>query len=365
MKRVVVLGSTGSIGRSTLDVIRMHPGEFEVVGLCASSNTKLLASQAVEFRVKNLGLASPAGQVPSGMDVITGSRAPLDVIKRTSPDIVVNGISGAAGFLPSMEALRSGARLALANKESLVIGGVFLTAEADSEHSAVFQCLLGENALAIRRIILTASGGPFRDRPSDSFKNITPEEALNHPTWSMGRRITIDSATMMNKGLEIIEACWLFGVGLDKVQVMIHPQSIIHSMVEFSDRSIKAQLSVPDMRLAIAFALSWPQRLELSIEPLSLEKGLSLELLPPDGEKFPALSVARSAMTRPETLPCIMNAADETAIDAFLAGRLRFDRIIEVVKKTMDTLSHYAVDSPEEIMELDHLSRKTAEALIP
>jgi 1-deoxy-D-xylulose-5-phosphate reductoisomerase len=371
----VVLGSTGSIGRSTLDVIRMHPGEFEVVGLCASSNTKLLASQAVEFGVKNLGLVSPAGQVPSGMDVMSGSHAPIDVIKRASCDIVVNGISGAAGFLPSMEALRSGARLALANKESLVIGGVFLTAEAerskapiipvDSEHSAVFQCLLGENALAIRRIILTASGGPFRDRPSDSFKDITPEEALNHPTWSMGRRITIDSATMMNKGLEIIEACWLFGVSLDKVQVMIHPQSIIHSMVEFSDRSIKAQLSVPDMRLAIAFALSWPQRLELSIEPLSLEKDLSLELSPPDEKKFPALSVARSAMTRPEALPCIMNAADETAIDAFLAGRLRFDRIIDVVKKTMDTLSHYAVDSPEEIIKLDYLSRKTAEALIP
>ena len=374
MKRVVVLGSTGSIGRSTLDVIRMHPGEFEVVGLCAWSNTKLLASQAVEFRVKNLGLVSPAGQVPSGIDVMSGSHAPLDVIKRTSPDIVVNGISGAAGFLPSMEAVRSGARLALANKESLVIGGVFLTAEAqrakapiipvDSEHSAVFQCLLGESAQTIRRIILTASGGPFRDRPSDSFKDITPEEALNHPTWSMGRRITIDSATMMNKGLEIIEACWLFGVGLDKVQVMIHPQSIIHSMVEFSDRSIKAQLSVPDMRLAIAFALSWPQRLDLSIEPLGLDKGLSLELLPPDEEKFPALSVARSAMRRPEALPCIMNAADESAIEAFLAGRLRFDRIIEVVKKTMDTLSHYAVDSPEEIMELDHLSRKTAEELI-
>jgi 1-deoxy-D-xylulose-5-phosphate reductoisomerase len=369
MKRVVVLGSTGSIGRSALDVIRMHPEEFVVAGLSAGSNADLLMSQSTEFKVDIVGLAASSY---AGKGVFTGQDASVEVIKRASPDIVVNGISGAAGFMPSLEAVRSGAVLALANKESLVIGGHFLTREAkkagtsiipvDSEHSAVFQCLKGESAKALRRIILTASGGPFRKRPAETFKDITPEEALNHPTWSMGRRITIDSATMMNKGLEIIEASWLFNVGLDLIEVTIHPQSIVHSMVEFHDRSIKAQLSVPDMRTAIAYALSYPERMELALDPLDFDNGLSLEFFPPDCGKFPALEVAHMAMSRPEVLPCIMNAADEIAIDAFLSGRIGFNMIIEVVKKTMDILSDSAVDSPEEIMELDKISRKTAEA---
>jgi 1-deoxy-D-xylulose-5-phosphate reductoisomerase len=368
MKRVVVLGSTGSIGRSALDVIRMHPDEFRVAGLAAGSNAGLLMSQAREFGVDILGLASPS----SDKHVFTGQDAPLEVIRRVSPDIVVNGISGAAGFPPSMEAVRSGAVLALANKESLVIGGHFLTREAgrknvpiipvDSEHSAVFQCLKGESPGSVRRIILTASGGPFRNRPAGTFKDITPEEALNHPTWSMGRRITIDSATMMNKGLEIIEACWLFGVGLEAIRVTIHPQSIVHSMVEFHDKSIKAQLSIPDMRTAIAYALSYPERLDLTLEPLGFDREMNLEFLPPVEEKFPALNTARSAMSRPEVLPCIMNAADEIAVDAFLSGRIGFNMIIEVVKKTMDILSDSTVDSPEEVMELDRKSRRIAEA---
>ncbi|MCE5275689.1 MAG: 1-deoxy-D-xylulose-5-phosphate reductoisomerase [Syntrophaceae bacterium] len=374
MKRVTVLGSTGSIGRSALDVIRMHPESFQVVGLCAGSNTSLLARQSEEFKVEVLGHFSPASPLPAKKCAAVGMNAPVEVISRSAPDIVVNGISGAAGFLPSLEAVRAGAALALANKESLVIGGAFLIAEArkhgvpilpvDSEHSAVFQCLQGENAESVRRIILTASGGPFRNRPAGTFRDITPAEALAHPTWSMGRRITIDSATMMNKGLEIIEACWLFGVGLDIIEVTVHPQSIVHSMVEFKDRCTKALLSAPDMRQAIAYALSWPERLELSLEPLNLGTGLGLEFFPPDTEKFPALSVARAAMDRPETLPCIMNAADEVAIDAFLKGRLRFDGIVEVVKKTMDTLSGSTVDSPEDVMELDRQSRKAAEAIL-
>ena len=374
MKRVTVLGSTGSIGRSALNVIRMHPESFQVAGLCAGSNASLLARQAEEFKVEVLGLFSPASLAPEKKCVAVGTNAPVEVISRSAPDIVVNGISGAAGFLPSLEAIRAGAALALANKESLVIGGAFLIAEArkrgvpilpvDSEHSAVFQCLQGENAESVRRIILTASGGPFRNRPALTFRDITPAEALAHPTWSMGRRITIDSATMMNKGLEIIEACWLFGVGLDRIEVTVHPQSIVHSMVEFKDRCVKAQLSVPDMRASIAYALSWPERIALSLEQLNFETGLGLEFFPPDTGKFPALSVARAAMDRPETLPCIMNAADEVAIDAFLEGRLRFDGIVEVVKKTMDTLSGSTVDSPEDVMELDRQSRKAAEAIL-
>jgi 1-deoxy-D-xylulose-5-phosphate reductoisomerase len=369
MVRVVVLGSTGSIGRSAMDVIRMHPDRFTVAGLSAGSNAGLLLSQADEFEVDLLSLTS-AG---SGWEVpFTGENAALEVIRRASPDFVVNGISGAAGFLPSLEAIRSGAVLALANKESLVIGGHFLTREAekaglpiipvDSEHSAVFQCLRGESASDIRRVILTASGGPFRKRPADTFKDITPEEALSHPTWSMGRRITIDSATMMNKGLEIIEACWLFPVPLEKIEVAVHPQSIVHSMVEFRDKSIKAQLSVPDMRAAIAYALSCPDRLNLALVPLDFTAGLNLEFFPPDARKFPALALARSAMDRPEVLPCIMNAADEIAINAFLSGRIGFTRITDVVKKTMDILSGSTVDSPEEVMELDKKARKIAEA---
>ncbi|HVN72784.1 MAG TPA: 1-deoxy-D-xylulose-5-phosphate reductoisomerase [Desulfomonilia bacterium] len=374
MKRIVVLGSTGSIGLSTLDVIRMHPQRFRLVGLAAGSNISLLTRQANEFDVENLGAFSSSASGMTETDIIRGETAAVEVIRRSAPDIVVNGISGAAGFLPSLEAVRSGAMLALANKESLVIGGGFLIHEAkergvpiipvDSEHSAVFQCLNGENYSALRRIILTASGGPFRDRPKETFKDITPQEALNHPTWSMGRRITIDSATMMNKGLEIIEASRLFGVDIDNIEVTIHPQSIVHSMVEFIDGSTKAQLSVPDMRLAIAYALSWPERLDLSMKKLPLAEPLKLDFIPPDEEKFPALGLARYAMSRPDVLPCIMNAADEVAVEAFLNRRLRFDEIIAVVKKTMDTLDRSEVQGPQEVIDLDKKSRKTAEAII-
>jgi len=374
MKKIVVLGSTGSIGMSTLDVVRMHPELFTVAGLSAGSNAPLLQAQAEEFGVKVLGLSSPASRTAPDGGILTGESSPVEVITRSEADIVVNGISGAAGFLPSLEAIRSGATLALANKESLVIGGTFLIREArekgvgiipvDSEHSAIFQCLAGENSASVSRIVLTASGGPFRNRPLDTFKDITPEEALNHPTWSMGRRITIDSATMMNKALEMIEACWLFGVGMDRITVSVHPQSIIHSLVEFADSSIKAQLSPPDMRMAIAYAMSWPERMELPLTPLRFDQPLSLELLPPDEVKFPALELARYAMSRPEVLPCIMNAADEVAVGAFLKGGLRFDKITDVVKKTMDTLMDSGVEGPQEIMTLDRKSRKTAEAFI-
>jgi 1-deoxy-D-xylulose-5-phosphate reductoisomerase len=292
----------------------------------------------------------------------------------TSPDIVVNGISGAAGFLPSVEAIRQGALLALANKESLVIGGPFIAdmlkesgstiVPVDSEHSAVFQCLNGEERRDAARIILTASGGPFRTRPKETFGTITPAEALSHPTWSMGRRITIDSATMMNKGLEIIEAYWLFGVELEKIEVVVHPQSIVHSLVEFRDRSTKAQLSLPDMRLAIAYALSWPGRMELDLAPLDLASLGRLEFFAPDSEKFPALALAREAMEQPRVLPCVMNAADEVAIEGFLKGRIPFDRIVTVISKTMDKLAGSRVDSPAELIELDIKSRTIAETLL-
>ena len=375
MKTIVVLGSTGSIGRSTLDVIRRRPREFKVAGLSACTNARLLEQQADEFGVDITALRSPAGSVPGQRRVITGETAAADIVAMTRPDIVVNGISGAAGFLPSLQAVRQGSVLALANKESLVIGGAFLTQEArrhratlipvDSEHSAVFQCLAGERPEEVSRIFLTASGGPFRTRPKETFPDITPEEALSHPTWSMGTKITIDSATMMNKGLEIIEAYWLFGVDLSRIQVVVHPQSIVHSMVEFRDMSIKAQLGVPDMRSAIAYALSWPSRMELDLKPLDPAAMKKLEFFPPDEDKFPALELARASMEQPRTLPCVMNAADETAVDGFLKRRIRFDGIIDIVRKTMDKLAGSRVSSPEDLIELDRESRKIAGNMIP
>jgi 1-deoxy-D-xylulose-5-phosphate reductoisomerase len=374
MKRVAVLGSTGFIGRSALDVIRRKPSEFKVVGLAAGTNAALAEEQAALFGVEHLALASDPGHAVTGRNLLVGPDAPSRLVASTDPDIVINGISGAAGFLPSVEAVKKGAVLALANKESLVIGGAFIAdmledsassiIPVDSEHSAIFQCLTGEARENVARIILTASGGPFRNRPKDTFKDITPAEALNHPTWSMGRRITIDSATMMNKGLEIIEAYWLFGVGLDRIEVVVHPQSIVHSLVEFRDKSTKAQLSVPDMRLAIAYALSHPGRMELDLAPLDLPGAGALEFFAPDEEKFPALTLARDAMKEPRILPCIMNAADEVAIEGFLNGRIPFDRIVTVTAKTMDKLGGSKVDSPAELIELDTKSRMCAEKLL-
>ncbi len=375
MKKVVVLGSTGSIGRSTLDVIRRKPDAFTITGLSAGADSQTLLEQAREFGVGLVALNAFSGRSSEGVQILSGERSAAELVALTKPDIVVNGISGAAGFLPSLQALRQGAVLALANKESLVIGGDFITREiqlngarivpVDSEHSAIFQCLAGERPEEVSRILLTASGGPFRTRPKESFAGITPEEALSHPTWSMGRRITIDSATMMNKGLEIIEAYWLFGVELSRIRVVVHPQSIVHSMVEFRDMSIKAQMGIPDMRVAIAYALSWPSRMELGLKPLDLAAMKTLEFFPPDEDKFPALGIAREAMEQPRTLPCIMNAADEIAVEGFLKRRIRFDEITDIIRKTMDKLAGSRVSSPEDLIELDRESRKIAENMIP
>ncbi len=374
MKRVVVLGATGSIGRSALDVIKMYPQKFKVVGLSARGNHKLLLKQASEFGVDMLALANPNKGASLDGGILTGESSATDLIRTASPDIVINGITGSAGFPPSMESIKQGAKLALANKESLVIGGKFITEEAkkndvpiipvDSEHSAIFQCLAGESPRDIKRIILTGSGGPFKDTPKDTFKDITPKQALRHPTWKMGKRITIDSATMMNKGLEIIEASWLFNIGVDRIDVVLHPKSIVHSMVEFKDTSIKVQMGNPDMRVPIAYALHWPKRLDLDLKPLDLTQTLTLEFFPPDEDKFPAIKLAKEAMSMPDTMPCIMNAADEIAVDAFLNKKLRFDQIIPLIKKVMDRLSKATITGPIELLELDKQARIIARTFI-
>jgi 1-deoxy-D-xylulose-5-phosphate reductoisomerase len=321
-----------------------------------------------------LALANPNKVTLLDRNILTGGGSATDLIQMTSPDIVINGIAGSAGFLPSMESIKQGARLALANKESLVIGGKFITEEAkkngvaiipvDSEHSAIFQCLAGESPKDIKRIILTASGGPFRDAPKNTFKDITPKQAIEHPTWRMGKRITIDSATMMNKGLEIIEASWLFNISIDRIDVVLHPKSIVHSMVEFKDTSIKAQMGNPDMKVPIAYALHWPERLALNLKPLDLTQTLTLEFFPPDEDKFPAIKLAKVAMSMPDTMPCIMNAADEIAVDAFLNKKLGFDQIIPLVKRVMNRLSKATITGPTDLLELDKQARHIARTFI-
>jgi len=370
MKRILVLGSTGSIGMAALDVIRAYPEHYSVVGLSAHTDVHTLIEQAQAFGVKRLALTGAA----AGPEFLTGPDAAVKLVLATEPDIVLNGIAGAAGFLPSLATVRIGATLALANKESLVVGGKFIRATAqksgaaiipvDSEHSAVFQCLQGERHEDIARIILTASGGPFHDRPLESFADITPEEALKHPVWRMGPRITVDSATMMNKALEIIEAAWLFDLPEDRIDVCIHPQSIVHSLVEFKDTSLKAQLSLPDMRLPIAVALAWPERMDLILPRLDFAALSALTFSLPDETKFKSLRIARQALTKPETAPCIMNAADEVAIKAFLERRIPFPRIPDLIQQPLDRLWEAHIAGPEARLALDRKARGITEGLI-
>ncbi len=373
MEKIVILGSTGSIGKSALDVIRSNPDRFKVVGLCARKSSIELADQARLFGVEDIAITDETTDT-SFKYIIKGRDAAINLIRKTSPDIVLNGISGAAGFLPSLEALKRGVKLALANKESLVVGGKFVKAAArkygakiipvDSEHSAIFQCLQGERREDVEKIILTASGGPFKDRPKETFASITPEEALKHPTWSMGQRITIDSATMMNKALEIIEASWLFDIPGEKIDVWIHPASIVHSVVQFKDSSFKAQFGIPDMRVPIAYALAWPERLRLDLPRFDFHNTMSLEFSKPDEVKFRAFRLAHNALKKPDTMPCIMNAADEVAVDQFLKRNLSFDRITDIVERTMEKLSGEKADTIEELIELDRKTRLTAKDLI-
>jgi 1-deoxy-D-xylulose-5-phosphate reductoisomerase len=372
IKRVAVLGSTGSIGRQTLDVIRALSQRFRVVGLAAGKNLELLAEQVREFKPELIGCPPENDDVEKLKRLvdIKGDLLPLDeVAAHPNADMAVIATSGKAGLRPTLAALRAGKNIALANKESLVSAGEIITGEArksgarilpvDSEHSAIWQCLSGESQEAAR-IILTASGGPFRRLSPEQLKEVTVAQALQHPSWQMGKKVTVDSATLMNKGLEVIEAHWLFHMPYDRIDVLIHPQSIIHSMVEFIDGSIKAQLSYPDMRLPIQYALSYPERfINPQLPRIDWSQVRSLDFEPPDYDKFPCLRLAIEAGRRGGTYPAVLCAADEVAVELFLDGRMLFKDIASSIERTLE--QHQAVVSPtlEEIEAADNWARET------
>jgi len=372
IKQIAILGSTGSIGRQTLDVIRNFPNRFRVLGLAAGKNKELLARQVGEFKPDLVYFQGDKAKI-AGMGSGFEFMPPEEMAGHPRVDTVVIATSGISGLLPLMAAARSGKKIALANKEALVAAGSIITSEVktnrgrilpvDSEHSAIWQCLRGENKKPAR-LILTASGGPFLHYSREKLRDVSPDEALRHPSWQMGRKITIDSATLMNKGLEVIEAHHLFGIPFAKIEVMIHPESIVHSLVEFADGSIKAQLSYPDMRLPVQYALSYPDRLDnRHIPRLKWDQIKSLNFAPPDTVSFPCLEMAIEAGKRGETYPAVLCTADEVAVDLFISRRIKFTGIAHLVEKVLEM--HRAVQSPtlNDIIECDAWARETALSL--
>lgn len=379
MKRLSVLGSTGSIGCNTLKIVQKFPDRFQIVSLAAKTNVALLAQQIEQFKPnlavmydkKHAELLRQAIPKKQPVQILFGHEGYLKAASQNDADIVVTAFVGAAGLLPTLEAIEAGKHIALANKETLVMAGELVMKKAldsginilpvDSEHSAIFQCLEGHRKTDLKKIFLTASGGPFLNWPKSDFERITPEDALNHPTWQMGKKITIDSATLMNKGLEIIEAKWLFDVTPEQIQVIVHPQSIIHSLVSYCDGSIIAQLSKPDMTGAIAYALSYPERLDMDNSFLSLPGIGSLTFSEPDLDKFPCLALAMEACRIGGTLPAVMNAANEKAVGFFLENMISFIQIPKLIEKVMN--QHQVIPSPglDEILQSDQWARNTAE----
>jgi 1-deoxy-D-xylulose-5-phosphate reductoisomerase len=380
-RRISLLGSTGSIGTQVLDVVRRSKGRFSVNGLAAGENIELLAEQIRQFRpeIVSVMTAELADQVRSMIDfadteVLYGKEGYKAVATVDDADLVVSAMVGAAGLIPTLAALEAGKDVALANKESLVTAGPLVTSLArekgasiipiDSEHSAIFQCLRGHRKEDVRRIVLTASGGPFKDRNRDELVKVTPEEAVRHPKWSMGAKISVDSATLMNKGLEVIEARWLFDISVDRIDVVVHPQSIVHSMVEFIDGSVLAQMGIPDMRVPIAYALVWPGRLELDLPSLNLIESGSLSFEMPHFEKFPCLGLAYDAAREGGTATTALNAANEVAVDAFLQGRMGFTAIQEVVREVIEAFPVEDIRDLDDVLKADALARLRAEGII-
>ena len=382
MKNIAILGSTGSIGLNTLDIIRTFPEEFRVSALTAGNNIELLLAQIETFRPRQVAVLAEADAVElarrlpsdSALEIHCGEEGLVRCATAEETDMVVAAVVGAAGLIPTLAAIRAGKHIALANKEVLVTAGPLIMAEArlrqvdllpvDSEHSAIFQALAGQRRADLRRLILTASGGPFREYSAEGFEAITPEDALAHPNWDMGRKISIDSATMMNKGLEVIEARWLFDVPAEQIAVHIHPESIVHSMVEYRDGSVMAQLGIPDMKTPIAYALSWPRRLPLSQPPLDLCALGQLTFSQPDSARFPCLNLAYQALAMDGTAPAVLNAANEIAVAAFLDRQLDFTGIPRVIEAVLQHLDHAELETIDQVLEADRWGRQQARELI-
>jgi 1-deoxy-D-xylulose-5-phosphate reductoisomerase len=385
MKVLSLLGSTGSIGTNALNVTSSHPENFRVAALSGGRNVELLAAQIEQVRpeIASSGDDKISAELQSALRergypmartrFVHGVEGNIEVSCHPESSMVISAISGAAGLLPTYHGLDQGKCIALANKETLVMAGEVMMEKSrrkglailpvDSEHNAIHQCLRGGRSEEVKRLILTASGGPFRKTPKEKFASVTPEQALNHPTWRMGKKITIDSATLMNKGLEVIEASWLFGVTPEKIEVVVHPQSIIHSMVEFRDGSILAQLGVTDMRNPIQYALSYPERWNSPLPYLDIFRISSLEFLEPDREKFPCLDLAYKALRAGGTMPAVLNAANEVAVEAFLSGGIGFHEIPQVIQSVMDSHSPQTASVLEAVLSADAWAREEAKIL--
>ena len=381
MKKVAILGSTGSIGTQALDVIRQHDEKFEVSVLTAQNNADLLIQQSLAFNPNTVVIGNEekydavfAALDPKGIKVFAGNNALSHVVQYDEIDVVLTALVGYSGLKPTISAIEAGKNIALANKETLVVAGQLITTLAkekgvniypvDSEHSAIFQCLVGEFHNPIEKIILTASGGPFRGKDRDFLQKVTKKDALNHPNWDMGAKITIDSASLMNKGLEVIEAKWLFGLREDQIEVVVHPQSIIHSMVQFEDGSIKAQLGLPDMRIPIQFALSYPDRYKSDFPRFNFADYPSLTFEKPDMKTFRNLQLAYHAMSKGGNQPCVLNAANEVAVAEFLRENIGFLEISEVVEKCLDKLPFISEPRYEDFVETDKETRIRALEII-
>lgn len=373
VKKISIIGSTGSIGTQTLEVIKQYKDKFEIDFLSTNSNIDLLYKQTLDFKPKKIVIndlqkyTEFKSKYNVNCEVLGGREELLNVCKNNSYDLLVSSLVGFAGVEPTLNAIRSGIDVALANKECLVSAGHLLTSEAkkhkvkiyaiDSEHNAILQCLIGEKSEYVEKLILTASGGPFRNKDISEFKNITIEDALNHPNWSMGSKITIDSATMMNKGLEIIEAFWLFDIMPSKIDVLVHKESIIHSMVQFVDGSVKAQLGLPDMRVPISFALTYPERFELDVPRLDLSKISQLNFEKADYNKFPCLSLAYDVLNENFNKAIILNAANEIAVAYFLNKIIKFVDIPKIISEMLSKIDVNNIDNLEEIIDLDIKTR--------
>ena len=380
MKKISLLGSTGSIGANVLDVIERNPEKFQILGMSAGNNVDLFAKQIRKFKPRVVALFDTK-KIPTlkeriadlDIEILSGEEGSVAVATLPEADMVVSGVMGSAGLLPAIHALKSGKNLALANKETLVIAGELVLREAqktnsqiipiDSEHSAIFQALNGEKKERIKKIILTASGGPFRTFSFDQMETVTVKDALNHPNWDMGAKITIDSSTMMNKGLEYIEAKWLFGVSTP-VEIIVHAQSIIHSMIEFVDTSIMAQLGIPDMRVPIAYALSYPDRFECDLPSLDLATMGNLTFEPPDFERFPCLRLAIDAMEIGKTMPAVLNAANEIAVQAFLEELISYKDIAELIHMVMQNHNPSPLKELQDVLIADRWAREETTKLV-